>query len=392
VSSEASTFSLVAGGPLFRLLRRLHLVNDQMEFLFRRVLVACAVAWLPLAFLSVAGGRAWGSAVRIPFFSDIDLHARVLLALPLLLAAERLLFNRMRWTLPEFLRRELVPEAELPKFESAIASARRWRDSGIAGVVIILIVYFVGVLYLWRNHFALPVATWYAIPSGAGNRLTAAGWWYALITIPIVQFTLLRWYYRIVIWARLLWQISRLHLELIPTHPDHCGGLGFLSTAMQGFMLFLFAQGVFMSGAIANRIFFAGARLVDFKVELAAFTILSLLLVLGPSLVLAPALTRAKRAGRREYGGLAEQYVRDFDRKWLRGERNATEQLLGHTDIQSLADLGNSYELIRRARQVPFTQALVFELAVAALMPVAPLLLTMFPIEAIIEHVVKMIF
>ena len=161
---------------------------------------------------------------------------------------------------------------------------------------------------------------------------------------------------------------------------------------MQGFFLFLFAQGVFVSGSIANRIFFAGARLVDFKVELAVFTILSLLLVLGPSLALAPALTRAKRAGRREYGGLAEQYVRDFDRKWLRGERNATEQLLGHTDIQSLADLANSYELIRRARQVPFTQALVFELAFFALAPVAPLLLTMFPLEALIERVVKMIF
>jgi hypothetical protein len=363
-----------------------------MEFLFRRILVACSVAWLPLAFLSMAEGRAWGSAVRIPFFSDIDLHARLLLALPLLLAAERVLFNRMRWTLPEFLVRDLVPEAELPKFEAAVASARRWRDSAVAGVLIVLFVYFVGVLYLWRNHFALPIATWYAIPSGAGNRLTAAGWWYALVTIPLVQFTLLRWYYRILIWTRLLWQISRLHLRLIPTHPDRCGGLGFLSTAMQGFFLFLFAQGVFVSGSIANRIFFAGARLTDFKVELAVFTILSLLLVVGPSLVLAPALTRAKRAGRREYGGLAEQYVRAFDRKWLRGERNATEQLLGHTDLQSLADLGNSYEFIRRTRQVPFTQTLVGELAVAALMPVAPLLLTMFPVEAIIEHVVKMIF
>jgi len=27
----------------------------------------------------------------------------------------------------------------------------------------------------------------------------------------------------------------------------------------------------------------------------------------------------AKRAGLREYGTLAQQYVREFDRKWLRG-------------------------------------------------------------------------
>jgi len=389
---DLASFTVIGGGPLFRFLRRMRLAGSEMEFLSRRILAASAVAWIPLAVLSLFGGRAWGTSVRIPFFSDIDLHARLLLGLPLLLAAERVVFRRTRLTAPEFLRRGLVPEAERPRFDAAVASARRWRDSSLAEGLILLVVYSVGVLYLWRHHFALLMATWYAIPSGVGHRLTAAGWWYALVTIPLVQFILLRWYYRIAVWARLLWHISRLNLRLIPTHPDHCGGLGFLATAIRAYWTLLLAQGVFVAGAIANRIFFAGAQLAEFKVELAVFAVLALLLVLGPSLVFASPLTRARRTGRREYGRLAEDYVRAFDRRWLRDEPVAGRELLGHPDIQSLADMANSYELIRRMQAVPFNRGIVLELAFAALAPVAPLLLTTFPVEALIERVLKMIF
>jgi hypothetical protein len=392
VSSEPPPFSLVAGGPLFRLLRRLHLVNDEVEFLSRRILVAFSVAWIPLAVLAIFEGRAWGASVPVPFFYDIDLHARVLLGLPLMLGAERIVFRWMRSTVPEFLRRGLIPELERPRFDAAVASALKWRDSFLAETWIFLFVYFFGVLYLWRYHLALPMATWYAIPSGVGYRLTAAGWWYTLITVPTIQFLLLRWYYRIVVWARLLWQISRLDLPLIPTHPDRCGGLGFLATAFQSFGTLVLAQGVFVAGTIANRIFFAGAKLGQFQVELAFFTLFELVLVLGPALVFSPSLIRAKRSGRRDYGGLAEKYIREFDRKWLRGGAAADQEMLGSSDIQSLADMANSYEQIRRLQWVPFNRGIALELGFAALVPVAPLLLTMYPVEAIIDHVVKLIF
>ena len=44
---------------------------------------------------------------------------------------------------------------------------------------------------------------------------------------------------------------------------------------------------------------------------------------------------------------LAARYAREFDRKWLRGGAPADEPLLGSGDIQSLADLGNSYEVVK---------------------------------------------
>ena len=389
---DLASFTIVGGGPFFRLLCRMRLAGDEMEFLPRRILAASAVAWIPLAVLSMFGGRAWGNSVRVPFFSDIDLYARLLLALPLLFVAERVVFRRTRRSVPEFLRRGIISGAERPGFDAALVSARRWRDSSLAEGLILLFVYSFGILYLWRQHFALPMATWYAIPSDGGRRLTAAGWWYALVTLPLVQFILLRWYYRIAVWARLLWRISRLNLRLIPTHADRCGGLGFLATASRALWHFLFVQGVFVAGAIANRIFFGGAQLVQFRVELAVFTVLSLVLVLGPSLAFVSPLGESRRAGRLKYGRLAGEYAQAFDQRWLSEEHDGNPELLGHPDIQSLADMANSYEVIRRMQLMPFNRGIVLELAFAALAPVAPLLLTMFPAEVIIQRVVKMIF
>ena len=93
--------------------------------------------------------------------------------------------------------------------------------------------------------------------------------------------------------------------------------------------------------------------------------------VLGPLLVFGPKLAAAKRAGLREYGTLAQRYVREFDGKWLRGGAPADEPLIGSADIQSLADLGNSFEVVKDMRWAPFTVQTVLQLAVVTLLPVA---------------------
>src|SRR5512135_1531865 len=145
-SGGAASFTIVGGGPFFRLLCRMRLAGDDMEFLSRRIVVASSVAWIPLAVLSIFGGRAWGNSVRVPFFLDVDLNARLLLALPMMFVAERVVFRRTRRTMSEFLRRGIVSEAERPKFDAAVGSARRWRDSSLAEGLILLFVYSFGVL------------------------------------------------------------------------------------------------------------------------------------------------------------------------------------------------------------------------------------------------------
>jgi len=389
---EPRDFSLVLGGPLFQLLRRAHVTDDALELVRRRTISIALVAWLPLLVLSTLEGRALGGGVAVPFLRDVDVHVRFLVALPLLILAELVVHKRMRLVLRQFLERKLIPASASEAFEAAISSALRLRNSVLAEVLLIAFVYLAGVSVLWRHYVALTTATWYATPTAGGVTLSLSGWWYGYLSLPFFQFLLLRWYLRIFIWSRLLWRVSRIDLNLIPTHPDRVGGLGFLSNTAYAFVPLAAAHGALLAGLIANRIFYAGARLVDFEVEVGVVLAFVLCLVFGPLLAFAPRLAEAKRKGLREYGTLAERYVREFDGKWLRGGAPPDERLVGSGDIQSLADLGNSFEVVRTMRMAPVTRDAVLQLAFATLVPVVPLGLTMMSLEDLLKSLFGILF
>ncbi len=363
-------FSLVLGGPLFQLLLRAHLSDDALTL----------------------EGQLLGGEAAVPFLLDAEVHVRFLVALPLLIIAELVVHRRMRPMLAQFLERNLIPQHAMPRFEAAVSSAFRLRNSVLAELLLIALVYGVGVLVVWRQYVALDAATWYAVPSVEGAKLSLAGMWFAYVSLPLFQFLLLRWFFRLFIWIRFLWQVSRIELSLIPTHPDRVGGLGFLANMVHAFAVLAVAHGALLAGTLANRIFFLGATLPQFKVEVGVLVVFLLLVVLGPLLVFAPQLAQAKRQGLREYGALAERYVREFDVKWLRGGAPTEEPFVGSADIQSLADLTNSYEVVRTMQLAPITRDAILRLAVAALAPMVPLLLTMMPFEELVKTLVGILF
>lgn len=392
LSPEEANFSLILGGPLFQLLRRAHLCGDVADLLWRRIIALALIAWLPLLVLSIVEGHAWGGSVKVPFLFDVDAHARFLLALPLLILAELVVHQRMRRVVRTFMNRGLVPEEARGQFDAAIAAAMRLRNSVFAEVLLIAIVYGIGVLLIWRKHAAMDLSTWYGISLTGTLQPTLAGWWLGCISLPLIQFILLRWYFRLLIWTRFLWQVSRIDLCLVALHPDRAGGLGFLSGITYAFAPLLAGQGVMLAGVMANKIFYAGAKLTDFKLELLAMVIMMLFFVVAPLLVFTPRLARTKRRGLAEYGGLAQRYVREFDEKWLRGESSTDESLVGSADIQSLADLGNSFEIVKGMKPVPFGKNTLLQLAVVSLAPVAPLILTMIPLGELLDRFLNVVF
>jgi hypothetical protein len=382
---QPQDFSLVLGGPLFQLLRRVHVTGDAGELVRRRTLLIALLAWLPLLALSAVDRQLLGGSVAVPFLRDVDVHIRFLVALPLLIVAELVVHQRMRLVVRQFLERRLIPASASGQLDAAMASAFRLRNSVLAELLLIGFVYLVGISVVWRHYATLATPTWYATPTATGTTLSLAGWWFGYVSLPFFQFLLLRWYFRIFIWTRFLWRVSRIDLSLIPTHPDRVGGLGFLSNTAYAFVPLAAAHGAMLAGLIANRIFYQGAALLDFKAEAAVVLLFLLTLVFGPLLVFTPRLAEAKRTGLREYGTLAERYIRDFDDKWLRGGAPADEKLVGSADLQSLADLGSSYEVVRTMRAVPVTKEALFQLAAATLLPVVPLALTMMSLEDLLR-------
>jgi len=389
---KSADFSLVLGGPLFQLLRRAHLTGNALELLKQRIVVISLLAWFPLLVLSALEGQALGGNAAVPFLRDLEVHIKFLVIIPLLIISELVVHQRMRFVVNQFVERHLIAENDLPRLDGAVASAFRLRNSVLAEVLLVAFVYGVGVLIIWRQYTALATATWYAVPTGEGLKLLVSGVWYGYVSLPLFQFLLMRWYFRIFIWTRFLWQVTRLELDLIPTHPDRVCGLGFLSNTVYAFAPLALAHGGLLAAFIANRIFYLGATLPQFKIEIAVLVVFVLCIVLGPLLLFAPQLAEAKRKGNREYGTLAERYVRDFDAKWLRGGAPADESLVGSGDIQSLADMSNSFEVVRTMRIVPLTKDAVLRLAVATLLPLVPLALTMMPLEELLKRLVSVVF
>jgi len=382
---QSEDFSLVLGGPLYQLFTRARLTTDTLGLVRRRLIFFSLLTWLPLLVLSLLNGEALGGAIKVPFLYDVDVHVRFLLALPLLLVAEFVVHQRIRPVVGQFKERGIIPARSVTAFESLIDSAMRLRNSVVIEVLL-LVLAWTAMHYLWSSQMALASATWFAAIEEGRRHYSPAGYWYAYVSIPIFQFLLARWYFRIFIWARFLWQVSRMDLHLVPTHPDRAAGLGFLGGSAAAFVPLLLSQGALLAGLIANYIFYEGKTLLDFKPEIVAFVCFFLLLVLGPLCVFAPRLAQAKRQGLLEYGALANRYVREFDDKWLRGGAPLDEPLVGSGDIQSLNDMAGSFEVVQTMRPFPFSKTAVLQTVISVLAPLLPLTLTMISLEELIKR------
>lgn len=390
ISEPPKDFSLVLGGPLYQLLRKSRLSDNGLNLLKRRLIVIPMLVWLPLLFLSIIQGNAW-SGVEVPFIKDIELHIRFLAVMPMLIGAEMIVHQRMRRLISNFLDRQLIPEADMGRFRGAIESALKLRNSVMSEVLMIVFVYAFGILVVWKSYVGLNIDTWYASIVDGHRDLNLAGYWLVLVSLPFFQFLMIRWYFRIFIWVRFLWKVSRIKLNIIPTHPDRIGGLGFLANIIYAFSMLAMAHGTLLSALMANRIFFRGERLIDFKFDILLMLIYLFIILVLPLFVFSAQLAAAKREGLREYGELAQRYVRAYDQKWLRGGAEKQEQFIGSSDIQSLADLGSGFEVVSNMRFLPVNKQTLMQLAGWTLLPILPLLLTIMPLEDLLKRLFSLI-
>jgi len=386
---EPPDFSLVLGGPLYQLYRKTYLSGPILELVLRRVLLFALITWVPL-FLLCLYGRQLLSNDHLGFLRDLETHVRFLVALPVLIGAEIIVHKRTRTVVKRFVEGRIVTAEETPNFHAAIETALRARNSVPVELGMLILVYTLG-HWIWLNKIAFLATTWYGVSDATGFHLSLAGYWNAFVSVPIFQFILLRWYFRILIWFWLLWKISRLKLRLMPAHPDHAGGIGFLGRSSYAFSPLLFAQGALLSGVIASRVLFEGQTLPSFKITVGVFVGFFVIAILGPLAMFSPQLARAKRRGLARYGTLANKYVTEFDEKWLDNDKN-DEPILGAPDIQSLADLGNSYAGVREMRIVPFGLRDITRLVAATAVPLLPLLLMIMPLEELVMRIIKIIF
>jgi hypothetical protein len=382
-------FSLTKGGPFFQLMVRSGLIKPDFARPARRAIFFALFTWLPIFIFSLIQGLAFGG-VKLPFVYDFTASVRFLICVPLLIVADVLLDMRTTAVVKHMLNAGLVQEKDYPALAFAIQRAGKLRDSLLAEAIIIGVV-VVSVIFV-RLEYSGSESTWQVLVSEGRGTRTLAGWWYLLVGIPFFQFLLARWLWRFFIWSELLWRFSKMDLQLIPTHPDLAAGLGFLSAAQAKYGIVVFAVSAVMASKIGEDIVYGGAALIDFKFIIGGYVVLMLILLLSPLLVFTPKLINVKRIGLLEYSALANEYTEAFDRKWVRKEAAEGEQLLGSGDIQSLADLGNSFGFVRNMRTFPVDLNGVIPVVIATALPMLPLMLTVYPFDDLVWKLVGFLF
>jgi len=383
---EFPELSLMEGGPGDALMKKLRLIRPEFGAASARTaIILAALTWLPLLLLSAIEGLTVVGA-RIPFLYDIAAHARFLVAVPILVLAEIPIGRRLREVTKHFLNAGLVRDAEQKQFASYVVDTVRFHDSRFAEMTLLALAYITTYVALSKTSLQSG-STWFEPSPTTG--LSRVGYYYAFVALPIFQFLMYRWAYRMVVWTRLLRQVSKLDLLLTPTHPDGAGGLGFLGKGAIPFGVILFALSSVVSAAIASRILFSGATLEQFEQIYVTLILLAFIIFAGPLLLFAPKLLRLKQDGLLRYGTLASRYTQSFDSKWVEGVN--TEPLLGTADIQSLADLGNSYEMIGKMRIVPIELSDFIAIALPGVIPALPLAATVMPVGEILKGVLRLL-
>lgn len=383
---SATDFSIVVGGPIYDFLARSRWVQQRLPNILRRMVALIAVTWLPLLLLSLRDGVAFGQRVRVPFLYDFSAYGRFLVALPILILAEIIIEPGIRMVVAEFVKGRIVPTEEMHRFDSILQTAQRWRDSAIPEMALLVLAFFP--LFLFQREWAPGVvSSWHT----TGHGLTAAGWLFAIFSAPMLRFITYRWVFRYLLWSTLLWRIGRLRLVLMPTHPDHAAGLLFLAVAQRRFGILFCAFGAVFAGRMANNIVFERIPLSSFESLMAGFIVLAVLIALLPLALVAPTLRIVRNKGLVEYGRLARTYTESFDRKWVHNDDRSSEPLLGTSDIQSLADMGNSFELVQAMNIAPITKRLVLQIAVQAALPMVPVIVVGTPTSQLVRAIIKMV-
>jgi len=316
-------------------------------------------------------------------------HVRLLVAVPLLIAAVVVIRPRLAKVVEHLLTAGLLRGQDSAKFENALNDLVRLRDSTLAEVILLALsyctVYFLGI----RVTISHDISAWYAVVTEQGWSITLAGWYYFLISAPISLFLLWRWTWRFLLWSYFLWRVSRLDLYLSPVHPDNAGGLGFLGKANTHFALIFVAQNIVLSSMFAHKVFFEGASVLQFRNTIIGIVVIYSVVPFLPLLVFSGKMLKVKRSANFEYGALAKKYVDGFHDKWVHGKNPQGDELLGSADIQSLADLANSYAVMKQMRITPFDRKNLIQLAVPVAVPFLPLALTIMPLEDIIKQILK---
>ncbi len=380
-------FPLFTAGPLYRLQEKLGLVREGKRRLGLTVLYSVCITWAPMALLAAAEGLAIGPTRLSSFLMDFAVNVRFLIAVPVFLLGEAMCERQLQTVVQQFQHAGLVLEEARSGFQDVIRDIVQLSRSSRVAAVLLGFAYLHS-LIAFTYIINYPEATWRFGAGDGRHVVTLAGGWYFLVSFPIYSFMLLRWVWRLGLWWRLLWRISRLELDLSPAHRDGAAGLGFLSESLLAFGGFAFALTATTAGEVADHVVYEGASPLQYEWEVGGLLVVLVIVIAGPLLLFVRQLYEAKDSAVFHYGALASRQIKQVDRKWLSGEPVQGD---AGVDFGAVHHLGNSLTAVRDMSIIPLGKDDVLKLLFVAFLPYVPLLVTLVPMDEVWKLLLKVV-
>ena len=380
--SRLSDDSLIRGGPFYEVQRITRLIQpDQWRFK-RRIAFAISIGWVPLLLITLL----FEPGAVMSFLRDYRIHARMLIAVPVLLLGQGLMESQFRTMVKHLRNARLLADSDLGRADELMAELRRLRDSALPELIIFLLVVAHTALSFSKVVDAAP---WLATATTNGLRLTPAGWYAVLISASIFQFLLGLSLWKWLLWSIFAFKLSELHLNLVPTHPDGHGGLGFLGLMARAFAPISFAVTAVIGATWRHEILHGGAHLMNFKLPAVALVVIVAILALLPLFFFVSQLAALRRKGILDYAVLGQIEMTEFDEKWIANREGHESQVLTSMESSNVIDFSATYDRIKQLNPLPVDGGTLIPLALSIVVPILPTIFAEVPIAVALQDLLK---
>lgn len=390
-SDSCAPYTLFDDGPAYRVEAKLGLLQGGRRRAGRRVLFALLVAWLPMVLLAAAQGLAIGPTRLESFLMDFIINVRFLITVPVLLVGESMCEEQLRTVVRQFLDACLVKEGVRTQFDAIVRKTVGVSRSGRTDGLLVGLAYLHSFIAVTVHLYGLHYPTWRAPGVGGHVTLSLAGYWYILVAFPLYAFLLWRWLFRIGLWWWFLRQVSKLDLQITPSHRDGTGGLGFLSDSVQAFVPFAFAEGAIVAGTMADFVMYEGDSPLQYQWHVVGFVVVILILIVGPLWVFMRPLYKAKEEAALQYGALASRQIQIVEERWVRAAPKREDLEASMPDFRSITHLGQSVAAVRNMSIFPLQKDDVLKLVIMALLPLLPVAVTQIPMGEVFSLLLKVV-
>lgn len=384
-------FSLVAGGGFHTLLGRFGLLEEDQLPSYVAAFALAILAWSIPAVFIVLQSLINPEYSGWDYFEDPTVYSRYLVAILVMIATERMADNRVGLLMRQFGDAQILDGPNRSRFAAAVSRADRRSSSKVTELLLLVLAFFWSITTT-RIASEVSVENWEAaVTEGGGTVLSWAGDASAFTSNALFLFLVFRWFWRFFIWASLLRTTSRLELQVMPLHPDRCGGLGFLGIFPGIFSGLIFALSCVIAASFYKVISTVGDTEQLLWLAVTVWLLLVSTVFLGPLLFFSRPLYMAREKAVLDYGRLAHGHHLEFHRKWITGHTHGRE-IVGSADPSSLSDLNASVQTVHEMRIFPIDRQAMIQILISAGLPLLVMAALRMPVGDLLKLIMGVLF